>query len=95
MVQAWQPLGEGARKIFSNETIREIGSAHRKTAAQVALRFLVQQGISVIPRSQNPEHMKENIDILNFVLTEDEMNKIRALDTGHSQYGWPSDAWSY
>ena len=95
MVQAWQPLGEGARKIFSNEILREIGTSHNKTAAQVSLRFLVQQGISIIPRSQNVEHMKENINILDFVLTEDEMNRIRTLDTGHSQYGWPSDAWSY
>lgn len=95
MVQAWQPLGEGARKIFSNEILREIGTSHNKTAAQVSLRFLVQQGICVIPRSQNVEHMKENINILDFVLTEDEMNRIRTLDTGHSQYGWPSDAWSY
>lgn len=95
MVQAWQPLGEGTRKIFSNETLIEIGNAHKKTATQIALRFLTQQGISVIPRSQNVEHMNENINILDFVLTDDEMNRIRILDTGHTQYGWPSDAWSY
>lgn len=95
MVQAWQPLGEGAGKLFSNETLQQIGSAHHKTAAQVALRFQVQQGVSVIPRSQNMGHMKENINILDFTLSDAEMQQIKTLDTGHTQYGWPSDAWSY
>ena len=48
-----------------------------------------------IPRSINPEHIKENLNILDFKLTEQEMNQIQTLDTGHSQYGWPSDAWRY
>ena len=95
LVQAWQPLGEGKKKLFSNPILQEIGKRYGKSAAQVALRYLTQLGICVIPRSTNPEHIKENLNILDFTLTDEEMNQIQTLDTGHSQYGWPSDAWSY
>ena len=94
-VQAWSPLGEGSTAIFRNPILNAIGVNHGKTAAQVALRYLVQLGINIIPRSKSPEHIRRNIDILDFVLTDKEMQQISTLDTGHSQYGWPGDAWSY
>ena len=95
LMQAWQPLGEGARKILSNGTLQDIGRVHGKTAAQVALRYLTQQGVSVIPRSTNPEHIRENFQIFDFTLTQEELRRIRMLDEGRSQYGWPEDAWRY
>ena len=72
-----------------------MGAAHGKTAAQVALRFLTQQGIIVIPKSVHKERMIQNLDTLDFTLTVDEMAAIRGLDTGHNLEGWPSDALKY
>ena len=94
-VQAWQPLGEGASRLLGNAVLKTVGANHGKTPAQVALRYLTQLGISAVPRSTNPAHMKENIDILDFTLDDDEMKMIQTLDTGHTQYGWPADAWNY
>lgn len=94
-VQAWSPLGEGNNGILRNPVLNSIGTEYGKTAAQVALRYLVQLGINIIPRSKSPEHIRQNIDILDFELSDDDMKRIEALDTGHSQYGWPGDAWNY
>lgn len=94
-VQAWSPLGEGSTGILRNPVLESIGTEYGKTAAQVALRYLLQLGINIIPRSKSPEHIRQNIDIVDFNLTDEDMIRIKALDTGHSQYGWPGDAWSY
>lgn len=94
-VESWGPLAEGLNGIFTNPVLTEVGAAHRKTAAQVALRFLTQQGIIVIPKSVHKERMIQNLDTLDFTLTVDEMAAIRGLDTGHNLEGWPSDALKY
>lgn len=80
--QAYAPLGQGrANEMFENETVKEIAASHGKTPAQTALRFLVQNGISVIPKSVHAERIKENIDIFDFVLTDEEMKALSALDS--------------
>lgn len=94
-VESWGPLAEGMNGIFSHPVLSEIGAAHGKTAAQVALRFLTQQGIIVIPKSVHKERMIQNLETLDFGLSEDEMEAIRGLDTGHNLEGWPSDALRY
>ena len=94
-VESWGPLAEGLNGIFTNPVLTEIGAVHGKTAAQVALRFLTQQGIIVIPKSVHKERMIQNLDILDFNLSGEEMATIRALDTGHNLEGWPSDALKY
>ena len=82
-LMAWGPLAQGGNGIFTNPVLAGIGAKYGKTAAQVALRFLVQSGIIVIPKSVKIERMKENLDILDFTLSEEEMKEISKLDTGH------------
>jgi diketogulonate reductase-like aldo/keto reductase len=94
-VESWGPLAEGLNGIFTNPVLTEVGAAHGKTAAQVALRFLTQQGVIVIPKSVHRERMIQNLDTLDFDLSDDEMDAVRGLDTGHNLEGWPSDALKY
>ena len=67
--------------MFENEVVKKIADCHDKTPAQVALRFLVQSGIPVIPKSVHPNRIKEKIDIFDFALADDEMKALSALDT--------------
>ena len=85
-LMAWSPLAQGQNGILQNEVLAGIGERHGKTVAQIALRFLVQSGTVVIPRSVQRKHMEENIDIFDFRLTSREMETIRALDLGKSQF---------
>ena len=94
-VESWGPLAEGLNGIFTHPVLTEVGNAHGKTAAQVALRFLIQQGIIVIPKSVHKERMIQNMDVFDFELSEDEMAIVRRLDTGHNLEGWPADALRY
>ena len=82
--QAWGSLAEGGHGIFTHPTLTEIGRAHGKSAAQVALRWAVQRGVAIIPKSTHRERLAENLAIWDFALSDDEMARIRALDTGHS-----------
>ena len=82
--QAWGSLAEGGHGIFTHPTLTEIGRAHGKSAAQVALRWAVQRGVAIIPKSTHCERLAENLAIWDFALSDDEMARIRALDTGHS-----------
>lgn len=82
--QAWGSLAEGGHGIFTHPVLADIGRAHGKTAAQVALRWAVQRGIAIIPKSTHRERLAENLAIWDFALTDDEMARIRTLDTGHS-----------
>lgn len=75
--------------MLQNQEIAEIGRRHKKTAAQVALRYLIQRGFTVIPKSVHKERMQENIDIFDFSLTEEEMRFMRALNTGRRTAGDP------
>ena len=85
-IMSWGPFAEGLNNFFHNEVLTAIGKAHGKTLAQVALRFLIQRGVVIIPKSTHKERMQENIDIFNFHLTDDEMKQIAALDLKHSLF---------
>lgn len=77
-IEAWSPLASG--KIIANETIARIARQHNKSVAQIALRWHMQRGLITIPRSDNPAHIKENIDIFDFELTPQEMEIISGLN---------------
>lgn len=83
--QAWGPLAEGKHGIFTDPELVEIGKKYGKSAAQVVLRWNAQRGVSIIPKSVHVERMEQNIDIWDFTLTDDEMEKIAAKDLGHSE----------
>ena len=83
--QAWGPLAEGKHGIFTDPELTAIGSKYGKTAAQIALRWNAQRGVSIIPKSVHVDRMEQNIDIWDFELTEEEMQQIAAKDLGHSE----------
>ena len=85
-VMAWAPLAQGQFGIFENETLLKIAARHGKTVAQVALRYLIEEGIIVIPKSVHPERMQENLVDDGFDLTESERLEISALDKGHPAF---------
>lgn len=84
--EAWAPFGEGRGGLFENPVLAEIGKAHGKTTAQVMLRWNLQRGVVVIPKSVHRERMEENLDVFDFELSDDEMAKIAALDTKTSSF---------
>ena len=86
--QSWSPLACGRNGFFRNPELTEIGAKYGKTASQVGLRFLFQQGIIIIPKSTHIERMRENLDILDFELTPEEMTVLQALDMNRSLFGW-------
>ncbi len=83
--EAWGPFAEGKHGIFTNPVLTSIGEKYGKSAAQVALRWNVQRGVTVIPKSVHKERMEQNIDIWDFELSEDDMKQISELDLGHSE----------
>ncbi len=83
IVTAWAPMAEGKNGLFTHPVLTEIGSVHGKTAAQVALRFLTQQDIVVIPKSVHKARMAENFNSLDFDLSAEEMARIEELDLDH------------
>lgn len=85
-IQAWAPFAEGKNNLFNDETLVNIGKKHNKTSAQVTLRYLIQRGVSVLPKTVNKERMKQNFDVFDFVLIEDEMNQILQLDQAKSLF---------
>ena len=85
-IMSWGPFAEGKNDYFNNPVLKDIGEAHGKTVAQTALRFLLQSDVILIPKSTHLERMQENYDIFDFSLTDEEMKKIEALDTGRSLF---------
>jgi 2,5-diketo-D-gluconate reductase A len=83
-LESWGPLGQGQHNLFDDPTLTAIATAYDKTVPQVILHWLIQRGIIVIPKSLKPERMRQNIDVFDFTLTEDEMARIATLDTGAS-----------
>lgn len=83
--QAWGPLAEGKHGIFTHPVLTKIGEKYGKTAAQVALRWNTQRGVSILPKSVRAERIAVNLDILDFALNEAEMAEIAKLDLGHSE----------
>ena len=84
--EAWGPFAEGKKSCFTNPVLTGIGAKHGKSAAQVALRFLIQSDVVVIPKSTHRERMEENLDIFDFALSGEEIDTIRALDEGKSLF---------
>jgi 2,5-diketo-D-gluconate reductase A len=85
-IESWGPFAEGRNNLFTDPTLSGIGAAHGKSVAQVVLRWLIQRGVVVIPKSVRADRMRENIDVFGFTLTDDEMARIAALDTGTSLF---------
>ena len=83
-MQSWGPFAEGKNDIFRNPVLLSIAEAHGKSVAQVILRWLVQRGIVCIPKSVHRERMEQNFAVFDFSLSEQDMEKIRSLDTGKS-----------
>jgi len=83
--QAWAPFAEGMNGMFNNPLLSKIAKNHGKTVAQVVLRWNIQRGVSVIPKSTHKERMIENLNIFDFELTQDEMIKISTLDLAKPQ----------
>ena len=81
--EAWAPLGGGRYTPFTNEMLQEIAAAHGKTVGQVVLRWNVQRGVVVIPKSVHKERIEENFNIWDFQLSEEDMKKISSLDMGY------------
>ena len=85
-LEAWYPLGHGNKELLTNSAIVEMAHKYGKNAGQIILRFEVQEGFIVLPKSKNAERIAGNINIFDFELTEDEMNAIRAMDTGKGSH---------
>ena len=81
-LEAWGPLGQGNKDMLADPVIVKIAEAHGKDVGQIILRFENQEGAIIFPKSTNPKRMKSNMEIFDFELSEEEMNAIRALDTG-------------
>ncbi len=85
-LMSWYPLGHGDKSLMEEPVFVELGKKYGKTPAQVILRWHTQMGFVVIPGSKNVDHIKDNLDILDFALTEDEMARIALLDKGERYY---------
>ena len=85
-LEAWAPFGEGRKGLFDNPVLKAIGDKYNKTTAQVILRWHIQRGIVVIPKSTHKERMKENLFVFDFVLSDEDMAAIKALDTATSSF---------
>ena len=85
-LMSWGPMAEGRNGFFSNSTLGSVGRAHGKSIAQTGLRYLIQKGVIIIPKSTHKERMEENYKVFDFELSEEEMDEIQKLDTGHSLF---------
>lgn len=85
-VMSWYPLGHGDTNLLNEEIFKELGKKYEKSAAQIIMRWHIQMGFIVIPGSKNVEHIKDNLNIFDFELTSEEMNKIAALDKEKRYY---------
>ena len=85
-MEAWAPFGEGRKGLFEDPVLTEIGEKYQKTAAQVMLRWNIQRGVAVIPKSVHYERMAENLNVFDFVLASEDMEKITLLDKKESSF---------
>lgn len=85
-IMAWYPLGHGDKALINEPVFAKLGEKYGKTPAQIILRWHTQMGFIVIPGSKNPDHVRENFDIFDFKLTDDEMKEIAAIDKGVRYY---------
>ena len=87
-MQAWSPFACGKNNFFKNPVLIKIAEKYSKTPAQTALKYLIQSGISVIPKSSDEKRLKENFDVFNFTLDENDIKQIDALDNDKTLFGW-------
>lgn len=85
-IMSWGPFAEGRNDFFTNATLQEIGKEYGKSVAQIALRYLIQRDIIVIPKSTHKERMIENFNVFDFALTPDDMAAIAELDTAQTLF---------
>lgn len=85
-IMSWGPFAEGRKDMFNNPVLTEIGRKYGKSAAQVALRYLIQRGVIVIPKSTHIERMRQNMEVFDFALTDEDMAAIATLDEGKSLF---------
>ena len=85
-LEAYFPLGHGDEALLAHPLVTALAHKYNKTAGQIILRFEVQEGFVVLPKSTNPQHMADNIDIFDFSLTDDDMARMRSLDTGKGSH---------
>ncbi|WP_427893627.1 aldo/keto reductase [Kribbella sp. GL6] len=85
-IESWGPFAEGRNNLFTDPVLTAIGQAHGKSVAQVVLRWLIQRGVVVIPKSVRPDRMAQNLDIFDVTLTDNELEQIATLDTGDSLF---------
>ena len=88
VMEAWSPLATGKNNIFTNKVLVEIGEKYNKTSAQIALKYLLYRNMVIIPKSANLERLKENIDLFDFELTKEDIEKIETLENKISLFGW-------
>ena len=81
-VNAWYPMGHGNAELLNHPTITKLATKYGKNTGQICIRFEVQEGVVSLPKSTNPERIKGNLDVFDFTFTEEEMNELRAMDTG-------------
>lgn len=84
-IEAWGPLAEGQKNIFRNETLATIGAKYGKSVAQVILRWHIQRGVVIIPKSIHKERIEENLNIWDFELSAEDIDMISGMDVGHSE----------
>jgi 2,5-diketo-D-gluconate reductase A len=87
-MQSWASFTEGRRNIFAEPMLNRIGAKYSKTAGQVALRYLTQNGIAVIPKSVHRDRMKQNLHSLDFTLEQEDLEQLSSLNEGRSLFGW-------
>jgi diketogulonate reductase-like aldo/keto reductase len=85
-IESWGPFAEGRNELFTNETLRLIGEKYNKTTAQIALRYLLQRDVVVIPKTTHKDRMIQNLDAFDFSLTEEDMETIKGLDKKESAF---------
>lgn len=85
-IMSWGPFAEGRNNLFTNPVLVNIGEKYGKSSAQVALRYLIQRGVIVIPKSVHSERMRQNMEVFDFALADDDMTAIAALDGGKSLF---------
>ena len=85
-IGSWGQFAEGRKDMFTNPVLTEIGAKYGKTATQTALRFLMQSGVVIIPKSTHKDRMQQNFDLFDFTLTGEDMARIEALDVGESLF---------
>ncbi|MBP5215121.1 MAG: aldo/keto reductase [bacterium] len=86
ILESWYPLGHGDTKLLNEPVLKALATKYNKTPAQIILRWHIEEGNSVFPKSTNPAHIKENFDIFDFALTAEDMQEIAKLDNGQRYY---------